>query len=110
MICIISTDSSTSRVSLRIVQRHSTAASKESSTLKAPIIASKSGEPTMSKAGISLSHEAMHSSRRGFDAALAMSGLVSIRMILFGVCIYRRTVNTGSRVLKLAWSCPPAVP
>lgn len=69
MIWINSIDSSTSRVSLNIVQIQSIAASKEVSIEMALTMASKRGELTTSAAGISRSQEDMHSKRCGFDAA-----------------------------------------
>ena len=73
---MISMDSSTSCVSLRIVHMQSTAASNDASTESACTTASKRGELTTSAAGISRSHDEIHSSRCGFDAALA--GLRSV--------------------------------
>ena len=50
----------------------STAAWNEVSADRALVIVPKSGELTTSAAGISRSHDEMHSKRRGFDAAVAV--------------------------------------
>lgn len=64
--------SSTSLVSLKIVQRHSTAESKDDSTLREAKTQSINGVLTTSATEISRNQELMHSRRCGLVAAASV--------------------------------------